>query len=173
MKTVAFYTDPDLAESKVQTLRRAFATNMTWLDNTYPLVMIHTLEDETVPLVYVSGTDSVDLRPDDSVDSYCFFEFYGYSPGDANEMGIYNLGVVFWVDLEKIDTTKTQDYTWNLISHTLKVMEANECYNMSVTTDNIFDRYTFDLDKQQIMRRYSGYKITFDMYGINTFCDYS
>jgi len=173
MKNIGYYTDPDLAEAKVQTLRQAFDTSLTWLDNSYPIVMIGVFEEETIPLVYLSGEDSYDLRPNDTVDSYCFFEFYNYVPGDEGDMGVYNLGVVFWIDLSKLDTSKTQDYTWNLISHVLKVMEANGCGGMQVSTDDVFDRYTFDLDKQQLMRRYSGFKITFDMFGINTFCDYS
>ena len=170
MKTIGYYTDPRLAESKIQTLRQAFDTALTWLDNSYPLVLLGVVEDETIPLVYLSGADSYDLRPNDDVDSYCFFEFYGYTPGDDQDMGVYDFAVVFWLDLTKVNTSRTQDYTWNLISHVLKVMRDNKCYNMSVSLDDIFDRYSFDLDKQQLMRRYSGFRVSFNMYGVNAFC---
>ena len=170
MKTIGYYTDPRLAESKVQTLRTAFDDDLSWLDNSYPLVMIGVVDDVTIPLVYQSGADSYDLRPNDDVGSYCFFESYGYRPGDDQDMGVYSLAVVFWLDLTKVDTSRTQDYTWNLISDVLRVMDDNGCYNISVDTDDIFGRYTFDLDKQQLMRRFSGFKIVFDMYGLNTYC---
>ena len=173
MKTIGYYTDPALAESNTQTLRRAFDSGLTWLDNSYPLAYIGTIEDDSVPLVYLSGADSYDLRPNNSVGSYCFFELYRYDPGDEDDLGVYSMGVVFWVDLSKVDTSLTQDYTWGLISDVLRVMDNNGCYNIFVDTGDVFGRYNFEMDKQQLMRRFSGFKITFDMYGLNTFCTFA
>jgi len=176
MKTVGYYTDPKLADSVVQTIRQDFDTQLTWLDNSYPIAREHFDKDESYPIVYLGdGTiNSVDLRPNSSVDSYCFFEFIDADVQNEDEPINYNLAVVFWFDLKNIDSTRTQDYTFNLISHILLRLRELGCYDISFTTntDEIFNRYSFDLRKQQLMRPYSGCRITFTVYGDNKLCTF-
>ena len=172
MKTLGYYSNPALAESVVQTLRQSFDTNLEWLDNSYPIVCVGVEEQETFPIVWAGVKDHISLRPDDSVDSYCFFEFYSAQPGDDNDPVTYNLGVIFWVDLDKLDTSQTEDYTWNLISDVCRILKKNEAYKLDISTDDVFDNYTFELDKQQLMRKYSGFKIMFTIFGDNNMCDF-
>jgi len=171
MKTLGYYSNPKLAESVVQTLRKKLAT-MTWLDNTYPLVIEGYDEDVSYPQVNLSGTESYDLRPNTDVDSYCFFEFNDASVGNDDDPVSYDLSVVFWADLTKVDTSNNEDYTWNLIDDSLKILSENGCYDMSVSYD-AFDSYSFDLDKAQLMRRYTGWKIRFTVFGDNALCSYT
>lgn len=169
MKTVGYYSTPRLAEKEVQTIRQAFDNNLEWLDNSYPLVMVvNDIED--FPAVY-DGGDSIDLRPNDSVDSYCFFEFNGLDVGNDNDINTYNLSVVFWCDLGDIDSARSQDYTWNLISDVLRILKDNDCYEISVNQDDPFERYDFELDSH-LMRKYAGFKVDFTVYGDNFTCDF-
>lgn len=173
MKTIGYYTNPKLAESVVQGIRQSFDTLLEWLDNSYPLVYVAVNENETFPVVWDGTKDNISLRPDDSVDSYCFFEFYGASVGDDNDPVAYDLGVVFWVNLHKLDPNRKQDYTWDLVSDVVRVLKIKEAYSINVTTDDVFDSYTFELDKQQLMRKYTGFKIRFTIYGDNNMCDFN
>jgi len=176
MESVGYYTNPKLAEAVIQVLRQDFATNLPWLDKSYPIAQEHFDKEESYPIVYANdGTiENIDLRPDNSLDSYCFFEFLGANVQNDDDPIAYNFSAVFWFDLSQIDSTQTQDYTWNLISHILLRLKKNDCYDISVTTntDEIFDRYSFDLNKQQLMRKFSGCKIPFTIYGDNALCSF-
>ena len=166
MRTIGYYTAPKLAEYVVDTIRRKIDTELTWLDNSYPLVQNHESEGETFPVVW-DGSNTIDLRPDSSVDSYCFFEFIDSSTPDKFSAVRYRLNLCFWCDLSKI-AVKTQDYTWNLIADVIRVLGLMDAAEFDVSYDP-FSEYSFVLDKQQLMRQYSGFKIGFTVYGSNNY----
>jgi len=169
MKTIGYYTSPKLAEAVIQTIRQAFDSDLEWLDNSYPLVQTGNIDGETFPMVY-DGGDNIDLRPDDSVDSYCFFEFAGGAIGNDDDPAVYTFNVVFWCNLDQVNSS-TEDYTWNMIGDVLRILKPF-AYDISFTTNDVFSEYNFELERQQLMKKYTGFKIMFTVYGDNFMCDF-
>lgn len=171
MKTVGYFTTPRLDELEVQTVRKAFDTNLEWLDNSYPIVHAQDDEDETYPVVYFQdgSWDSIDLRPDDDVDSYCFFESISFEVGDQDDINTYNLSASFWVNLEKMDTAIDEDYTSRLISDVVRVLKLKDAGSITIDYDP-FSSFNF---AHNLLRRYTGFKVSFVIYGNNNACDFN
>ena len=170
MKTVGYYTTPRLAEADVQTIRQAFDSDLEWLDNSYPIAHININENETFPVIYANdgSWESYDLRPNDTVDSYCFFEYLGGDVGDDNDINTFSLATVFWVDLEGLDPAIDEDYTFNLVSDVVRILKEQGAYSISIDFDP-FALYNFDY---KLLRRYTGFRITFTVYSDNKGCDF-
>lgn len=170
MKTVPYYTNPKLEEYEAQVIRKQFDSELEWLDNSFPIARPDENETETYPITYANdGTnESYDLRPDDSVDSYCFFEHIDTELGDENDINTYRLAVVFWVSLEKMDSSNNEDFTTNLLSDVLRVLKLNDAGGITYDYDP-FQNYDFEVT---LLRRYTGFRIEFTIYGENNMCDY-
>lgn len=170
MKTVGYYTTPRLDEYEAQRIRTALDTGLEWLDNSYPIA--HELDsgEEVYPVVYANNGswDSYDLRPNDTVDSYCFFESNGFEIGDDNDINTYNLAVVFWVNLEDLDSVINEDYTSQLISDVVRILKSKDCVNIAVDYDP-FSNYNFQYTD---LRRYTSFRISFTVYGDNNACNF-
>ena len=156
----------------VQVLQQYLAANLTWLERCYHIarVGVDSLDKYTYPQIQdnVNKGDCFNIRPDNKVKSYCFFEVenpyeLNYYEGEAT----YNLSVVFWGNLRLIDNTKTYDYTSHLIKQVTELLEKKMVDSLTVeeNPERIFSKYSGlkQETNQYLMRKYTAFKITFSL----------
>jgi len=167
------YTSPKLHDAEIQTLQNLFAA-LSWVQVAYPLVRVgRDSEGKTFPIVYTNdGTDiSIRVAPDSEVNSFCFFELEGDVTRFPDSVGKYTypLSVTFWLQLDKVDNTKNYDYTSELVLEIMNILDEQDCFDISYTTEpgEIFDRFS-ELEEQtyqHFMRNFSAFKISFTKEG--------
>lgn len=165
------FINPQEADKIVQKIRLDFVLNFaSWLQYCFPIAKVGIHEDEeTYPQIYAGDGSKVhySLVPDDSVNSYIFFEDNGnYNYNPEEEVTTFNLSLVFWGRLDLIDIGKQYDYTSELISAVKGRLKILDCFNISVNTnyDQVFNKYSqLKMSKEQfLLKQMSGFKITFD-----------
>jgi len=167
------FDSPKLHDAAVQTLQNLFAA-LSWVQVAYPLVRVGKDENgNTFPLVYTNdGSDvSVKITPDTSVNSFCFFELEGDVSRFADSVGRYTypLSVTFWLQLDQTDNTKPYDYTSELIVAVINILDSNDCFDITYTTNpgEIFEKFS-ELEEQtyqHFMKNFSAFKIMFSVEG--------
>ena len=110
--------------------------------------------------------ENYDIRPDNTVPSYCFFEVEKpYAIDFYDVKATYFLSVTFWGNLNLIDTEKNYDYTGELIRDVVKLLERKESGDLTIeeNPEKVFTKYSaLKQDANQyLMRRYTAFKITF------------
>jgi hypothetical protein len=172
MKIIPIVTTKYLSDKSIEIIRSLLDTNISWLKNyTYPVVKLgKTQLNGTYPAVYMNnGTDETqDLRPDNSVKAYCFFEKTGSDI--ANQAGLFNtydLSLILWYNLKAI-YTKTYDYTDELINEIKTELLKLNCLNIRVDYNNPFLKYNLkEEDTQYFMYPFGAVKINFSIKGKN------
>lgn len=168
----AVNTYPQLADQAVANLQADFVANLAWLNKVFPLV--HPAQDsneQIFPSVYNNdGTiKNIDIRPDKSVESYAFFELNSSPVIDfENFQATYNLGIVVWLDLRTCISSKSYDYTHELIQDVLARVNKQDVLGSptySIQPEEIFKNYQGlqQRDKQFLMRPFSAFRIDFEM----------
>ena len=169
-------TSPMLEVKVVQDLQNLFSP-MSWLENAYALTKIGLEKTQEVtqfkyPQVYAGDTakkaEYYDLRPNDNLKSYCFFEIDAPLEYDqTQEQANYFLSVVFWFNLAKI-SGRTYDYSSELVGHVLKILKES-VYQAKISDikvekrpEEIFSKYSFNEQESQfLMYPYGAFKISF------------
>jgi len=170
MKEVTYLTNPKLHDRVIKKICEYFADedNISWLSFVYPIARVgEDAEGNTYPQVYKGkGEEHYDIRPDWSVDSYCFFELIDpvvfVDEGDGTD---YHFNVIFYARLDKVDDTKDYDYTAELIAEVIVHLKSLDAHEIEYYTnpEEIFTRYT-ELEQaatQMLMKHGTAFKISF------------
>lgn len=169
MKTVPYFLNPKLHNRVVQKIREYFRDNISWLSYIYPIARVgEDAEGNTYPQIYKGdGTEEhYDIRPDWSVNSYCFFELVDpVVLSDDDDGTDYRFNVIFYARLDKVDSTKNYDYTAELIAEVILHLKALDAHEIEYYTnpEEIFTRYT-ELEQaatQMLMKHGTAFKISF------------
>jgi hypothetical protein len=165
-----YYTTPRLEYAIAQELQIAFQTKLIWLDRAYHIAKVGIDSEKKIgyPQIHANnGTkEHYDIRADESIPSYSFFEIENPAKIDHKEDQItYNLSAIFWCNLDLIDTSLNYDFTSELIKDVTDLLSFYEADNLTIETrpERIFDKYSGVKQelKQFLMRRFSAFKITF------------
>lgn len=172
MQLIPYLANPYLADKVVQIIRQDFDINISWLAYSFPVTKIGILEDLTYPRVYANdGSDAhYNIRPEEDAVSYCFFEVNDpIIINDEEEDADYNLSVVVWGRLDKIDSGKHYDYTSELIVDMLRRLKSLNARSLEIETnpENVFDKYSGleQAQTQNFMQPNTGFKISFIIKG--------
>jgi hypothetical protein len=123
----------------VQSLQVSLA-ELGWIENIYPMAERgeRSNGDDGSTVVYPrilkqDCSDYIDVFPDDRQNSFSFFERRGNLDLDNIEEDMtYELGLIVWADLKKVDATKSHDFTDQLI-----VDVINKIKNTSISNGAI------------------------------------
>lgn len=182
-----FFADPVLVDEVIQDFQTALASDLSaWLLFVYPKTKIGVGKNEdgsvsTYPQVYNNDGSGkyIDVRPNSKTRSFLFFEV-----NDPNTINIdrnadensYDLSLVCWFNLLEIDSSRSEDFTMELVADTINSINAIAKYkglisvdvDVEINPENIFDKYTLPQeDTQYLLYPYGGFKlnitvITFD-----------
>jgi hypothetical protein len=173
-----------LTQAVVSALQQHFQENLSaWLETVYGLVKTGVVIKMTpkgieqrfrYPQIYLNdaGKSHLDIRPDSQVKSFCFFEqnsdvrYEAYDQATHYGWLTYDLGIVFWLNLPKIDN-RIYDFTQELLQDVLNVglWRSPLQYQVeNVTADSrpesVFEKYSLDpAEKQFLMYPYSGFRL--------------
>jgi len=171
------FTNPVLHAKIIQDFQERFDDQLQWLEKVYPLARVGETKKEDgstfrYPQVYVNdgGRDYYDLRPDDNLSCFGFFEMNDAYPVnvDQSEVG-FNISFIVWYNLKKLDNGKNYDYSAELLAHVLKVLENYTEYSSSITDleieprpEEVFSKYSFEqTDNQYLMYPFGAFKLSF------------
>ena len=162
--TIPLNFDKKLADYVIEKLRQALQ-QLTYLDDIYPAVKVGKREDgSTYPQVYIQAGNRkiLDLSPDTSKKSYVFFEKNKteVSP-DGN---IFDLSLIFWGQLAKIDDTKDYDFVSQIENDIIKILLDNGAFDIIIDEDRAFDKYNLHETQQQyLMYPYTAFRVDFSI----------
>lgn len=175
MTVPTLYADPQLDAKIIQQLQVLLQTEATWIETVYPLALVgvNNLNDKEIkyPRVYLNnaGREYIDVRPSDDQNAFAFFELDDPIDAIQGEELRYNISLIVWYDLKKVDTSKAYDYSRELIQDIFRVFnESDYKENIQLTKyeinpENIFDKYSFkQTDNQFLMFPYGAFKISFE-----------
>ena len=167
--------NPVLHAKSVQDLQILMQSELSWIENIYAIARIGITKTQSgtvsYPQVY-SGTNSkyYDIRPDSSLRAYSFFEVNNSFPVDKDQGEIiYNLSLICWYNMPKLNGEKSYDYSPELLADVLRVIRESN-YNdkisnliADVNPEDIFNKYSLSQeDTQYLMYPYGAFKLTFD-----------
>jgi hypothetical protein len=157
MKNIPIQTGLKLADGFIEILRSELNT-LTWLEYSFPAVQVgeNQITKRKYPEVYIfDGLESQIIMPDIDVKSFTFFEKNNVRRDDKGN--IYDLNLLCWCDLQTIGTQID-----NLVSDIIDILEKYSSYDISVTYDDIFQRYGMEYSKNQwFMYPFGKFKINF------------
>ena len=156
---------------------------LTWLETVYPLAQIGLRNVQLngndrplrYPMVYRNDGKTYQhiISPDRSTQSFAFFELNAPYNFDFNDVNIrtgrvqYNLNVVVWLNLPRIDGGRDHDFTEELIQDFIGFGLLGADYsNLSVERrqELIFNRYDYSIAEEQfLIYPYSGFKVSFTL----------
>lgn len=166
-----YYTTPRVDYAVAQRIQLALDTNLGWLERCYHIARVGVDKEQKgdYPQIYKNdGTnENFNIRPDNKIASYCFFEVDSPFKTDfENDTLTCYFSIVFWNNLKLIDVSKQYDYTSELVKDVIDQLQIFQPENLEVETrpEKIFDKYSGLQQelKQHLMRQYSGFKISFE-----------
>ncbi len=161
MRVIPKYTDPKLQDEVVQTLNTKLEA-CTYIEYFYPIAHLGTnKEDETYPQIYRNDGSEKNLMlfPDNKAKSFIFWEFVGATILDDDEGVDYNLSLIFWGNLDRMDN-KHYDYTGEIQQEILQILKTNGARDISFE-DYDFATYSMyqENERQTLMRPNTAFKI--------------
>ncbi len=183
--TIQPYTTPVLLGQVIQQLGNQLK-QLTWLETVYPIVQVgqqNAAEDNAkrgrtsyrYPIVYRNDGKTYQhiISPDRSTQSFAFFELNAPYSFDFNDVNIrtgrvqFNLNVVAWLNLPRIDGGRDYDFTEELIQDFIGFGLLGADYSsLSVERrqELIFNRYDYSIAEEQfLIYPYSGFKVSFTL----------
>ena len=169
---------PVLDQKAVQDLQELLVAEATWIEKVFAIarVGVSKVGDSVFryPQVWKGNTVSnkaeyMDIRPDDTLKCYSFFEVDGQAEfGDDDEV-TYPLSLIVWYNLAKLNGQNDYDYSRELAGHIMKVFDASIYKNkisgasIEFNPENIFSKYSMaQEDTQFLMYPYGAFKISFN-----------
>ena len=156
----------------VQQLQLDFDSKLPWLDRAYHIARVGIISKDELSYPQIQANNDsnehFDIRPDNQIGAYCFFEVESPYIPDFNDREVeYFLSVVFWGNLKIIDGATTTDFTSQLIQDVVKRLSRFDAAGVSVEErpELIFDKYSgLTQEKNQfLLRKYTAFKITFSI----------
>ena len=150
----------DLIAQELNTLLDALG----YIDDLYPTAWVGFDDDQTYPEVYTNSGTKQNLRVlPDTTRSMSFFVV----TGELSEIdeGSFSIPMAYcvWLNLLKVDPSKTYDYTAEIIRDVYNVIGKYGGYDTSVEVNDPYPEFS-QLSKDvgaNIMRPYSGFRVSF------------
>jgi hypothetical protein len=162
MRNIGTYESPTLQDNVVQSLNTLLADLVE-----YRFGIAHTGYDEdgkTYPSIYYNdgSKKNMMLFPDNKVKSFCFWEFGGARVLNDDEGIKFDLTLVFWGNLNRIDPIKYFDFTSEIEQSIIQILVNAGAEDINYTEKNVFDKYSkyLENEKQTLMRPNTGFSIT-------------
>ncbi len=165
-----YFDSPKMDYEVAQNLQKALADELLWLERAYHIARTGIISEDKVgyPQIYSNNgsAEHFNIRPDLKVKAYSFFEIdspytIDYFKGDLNCF----FSLVFWGQLNNINSLKQYDFTSELVQDVINVLKENGCDQFRVETrpEKIFDKYSGLLQetRQHLMRPFTAFKISF------------
>ena len=167
--TVPYILDAPVGIDRIVKVLQAELLNIPWLEKSFNrAVLMSTIENDTArtfPKCWVSdGKDEFEMIANDNWDAYTFFFAQGNETTvdpDAIEDHQFEqtLSLYLWVNLERVDESKTFDYLPELKRDVLDVIESSVLLNddsisiteIDETPSTVYDGFTVDIDKLQLI----------------------
>lgn len=156
--------DKKLGDKQIELIREKL-NSLSWLNSVYPAVKIGKRENgDTYPQLYAQNGKRkiLDLIPSTKEKSYCFFEKRDYEiANEQGELNSYNLTLTFWGQLNIVDETLDYDFTDNLISDVINILQSFEVENMIISRETFGNFNLHESNKQFFMSPYFTFEIKF------------
>jgi len=170
MRSVPTYTDPKLQDAKVQELNTLLLAS-GHIEFAFPIVhMGYNKDGDTYPSVYRNDGSFKNemLFPDNKVKSFTFFEFNGADDENDENGTVYDLSLLYWGNLQRMNPTKLYDFTSEIIQDLLIIFKNNDCFDISFETEDVFNLYSMYLEekRQTLMRPNTAFRINLKVRGI-------
>ncbi|MDB0602165.1 hypothetical protein PL373_13605 [Tenacibaculum maritimum] len=173
-------TQPIEIDAVVQDIQTKLDTNLSWLSHAYARSYRHVERKDGkylyFPEVYIGkkGAKKYDyhrVTPDNDKKGMCFFvigkEDNDFTQNDFNYLS-YDLGIVFWVNLQKINDTllETEKFTQHLIRDVREVLTRKMngvWYQLKIDTvvrefQEIYREFSLEETENYLMAPYSGFR---------------
>lgn len=167
--TVPYILDNPVGIDRIVKVLQSDLLTIPWIEKSFNrAVMMSAIENDTprtFPKCWVSdGQDEFEMIANDNWDAYTFF----YSSGnettlDPEEQDDYQfeqkLSLYLWVNLDRVDDSKTYDYLPELKQQVLSVIESASLISddailltdIDETPSTVYDGFTVDIDKLQLI----------------------
>jgi hypothetical protein len=157
-------TTKNLGDDKIEQIRKKL-TALSYISESYPAVKVMQRQDaSTYPGVYIQkgGQKILDLTPNTKLKSFVFFEKTSYNLNDDNE---FNLSLIFWGQLDKINSSKEYDFTDEILNEITNILKLCGAFNIISTFEDVFSRYNLhNSEKQMFMYPHTAFKIDFTIF---------
>lgn len=168
MRKIDLYDNPVMQDFVVQEINNLLTSHIEYRFGIAQ--MGYDEEGNTYPSIYYNdgSVKNEMLFPDNKVKSFCFWEFLGMEVLDEDEGVNYNLALVFWGNLKRIDSSKRYDFTSEIEQSIIKVLKGYGAVEISLEEEDIFSIYSkyLEEEKQTLLRPNTGFKITFKLHDI-------
>lgn len=185
---VPLIEDPVNLDRVIQGMQLALSNGLAWLRYAYGRAYTEReMRDERtyfLPKVYVGNKRYESVLPNKNLESYCFFVVD--EPGRVNSGGnayqgnidgyqmivsnhfTYDIGIVFWYNLEKMDFDFTHRYTEELQKEILNLINEDIAFRTAGfvagdfywTPQEVFRGYSLDHTKEQTFAQpYAGLRL--------------
>ena len=176
MNIIPYFTAPRLHDRVCQNIRTRLDT-LAWMEYSFPIAYLGISESKdeetTYPQVYANdgSTTHYDVRPDNSVQAFCFFELDDTLALDESDGTEYTFSLIVYSRLDlAIPGDSAQDYTAKLMAQVVGELKhvTIDARNIVWNTnpEDIFDKYTGldELITQSQMKLGTAFKITFTVW---------
>ena len=171
---------PVLDQKAVQDIQSLLTTEATWIDKVFGITRVGVTKTVAgtsfkYPQVWAGNTSTnkaeyLDIRPDDSLSAYSFFEIDGEFEFGSEDDVVFPISLIVWYNLPKLNGQKTYDYSRELAADILKILNtsvyAGKISKVTVDfiTENIFSKYSLSQEETQyLMYPYGAFKISFNL----------
>lgn len=163
------FLKPRFDDRIAQNIQVKLAT-LPWLDRVYHIARVGIISKDKLSYPQIQSNNSTskafDIRPDNRVGAYSFFEVNKpYELNTYEGVSSYFLSLIVWANLNKITPPTTTDITGDLIRDVIKKIElcGGGEFVVEERPEEIFSNYSgLTQEKgQHLMRRYAGFKIEF------------
>lgn len=164
MNTANDYITPYFYDEKIQELREALE-GLIWIQYVHPLARVGVDEEGTFPEVYMNDGTRKGIRVLPTGNAMSFFTMEDINQIDEYDMWTVRLGLVVWADMAKVSTTKTYDYSGELINDVRKVITSHNGYNLTLDINDPFAGFDQlgKMDTQNTMLPRVAFKFEFDV----------
>ena len=162
MDTPSLYSTPRFYDKKVQEINTELSA-LSWLESTFPIVETGEDEEGTFPEAYKNDGSKVSYRVIPSGNSLAFYTLNDASQIEETEHYKCDFSLVVWADLTKADTTKSYNYTADLINDCITILNSHSCYGYTIDFEDILSDYS-QLEKvinQNVMLPNTAFRINF------------
>ena len=177
---------PALAAKPVGALLAHFAEALPWLTDRYGLVQTGVDKDskERYPQIYRNDGSrlTTDIRPNEAMGALCFFEHDGPALFESDDAGRgwwrYQLALVVWANLPKIDPKRGYDFTEELAADVFQrgLLASPLGFDLQperieFQSERVFERYRWDPATHQLLLfPFTGFRIPFTVVAPDMMC---
>lgn len=167
--------NPVFVDQAITTIQTKLGTDLTWLTKSfgrsYERVINRDGQEFREPMVYSANGEYIPMQYNDNIQAMSFFELGEQTPIDFSKFArnwySIDLGIIFWVNLKRIDLVKSATYYFTEeLKKDVRNILTNfpfgfdiEIESIEEDVDDIYSRYSFDqVTKQFFTYPYSGFK---------------